>query len=149
MKKVTVQVRKKAGYEDFDLPEYMSPGAAGMDLLAAVEGEVVLSPGEIEFVPSGIYISLPPGFEAQLRPRSGLALRQGLSIVNSPGTVDSDYRGEVGVILINLGKAPVTIERGMRIAQMVVQEVTRAEWEEVAELDRTERDSGGFGHTGH
>ncbi len=149
MKKATVQVRKKAGYEDFALPEYMSPGAAGMDILAAVEGEVVLSPGEIEFVPSGIYISLPPGFEAQLRPRSGLALRQGLSIVNSPGTVDSDYRGEVGVILINLGKAPIKIERGMRIAQMVVQEVTRAEWEEVAELDRTERDAGGFGHTGH
>ncbi len=149
MKKVTVQVRKKEGFEDFVLPEYMSPGAAGMDLLAAVEKTVVLSPGEIEFIPSGIYISLPAGFEAQLRPRSGLALRQGLSIVNSPGTVDSDYRGEVGVILINLGKAPVKIERGMRIAQMVVQEVTRAEWEEVAELDRTERDAGGFGHTGH
>ncbi len=130
------------------MPRYMSPGAAGMDLLAAIEDEVLLHPGEIRFIPSGIYIALPPGYEAQLRPRSGLALKKGLSIVNSPGTVDADYRGEVGVIMINSGKEIVAICRGMRIAQMVFQEVIRGDWEEVAELDSTSRNTGGFGHTG-
>ena len=149
MKKIKIKVRKKSGCEDLILPAYMSEGAAGMDLLAAVEEEVKLEPGEIRFVSAGVFISLPPGFEAQLRPRSGLALRYGLSIVNSPGTIDSDYRGEIGVIMINLGKEAVVITRGMRIAQMVVQEVVKAEWQEVSELDETERNSGGFGHTGH
>lgn len=120
-----------------------------MDLLAAVEEEVLLQPGEIRFISAGINIALPPGYEAQLRPRSGLALKKGLSIVNSPGTVDSDYRGEIGVILINLGRGPVQISRGMRIAQMVIQEVVKGRWEEVGELDKTHRDAGGFGHTGH
>jgi len=120
-----------------------------MDLLAAVENGITLQPGEIRFVPAGIFIALPEGFEVQLRPRSGLALKKGISIVNSPGTVDSDYRGEVGVIMINLGKEPVLIDRGMRIAQMVIQEVVKGKWEEVSELDETERNSGGFGHTGH
>jgi len=142
-------VKKKPGFEDLELPQYMSPGAAGMDILAAIDEEVILSPGEIRFIPSGIYIALPHGYEAQIRPRSGLALRKGLSIVNSPGTVDSDYRGEVGVILINLGQSPVEISRGMRIAQMVIQEVVIGEWNVVEELDQTSRDSGGFGHTGH
>ena len=146
---IKIQVKKKTGFEDLELPRYMSPGAAGMDILAAIDEEVILSPGEIRFIPSGIYIALPPGYEAQLRPRSGLALRKGLSIVNSPGTVDSDYRGEVGVILINLGQSPVEIFRGMRIAQMVLQEVVIGEWNVVNELDETSRDSGGFGHTGH
>jgi dUTP diphosphatase len=146
---VNIKLKKKTGFEDLELPRYMSPGAAGMDILAAIDEEVILSPGEIRFIPSGIYIALPPGYEAQLRPRSGLALKKGLSIVNSPGTVDSDYRGEVGVILINLGQSPVEIFRGMRIAQMVIQEVVIGEWNVVEELDETSRDSGGFGHTGH
>jgi dUTP diphosphatase len=146
---INIKVKKKAGFEDLELPRYMSPGAAGMDILAAIDEEVILQPGEIRFIPSGIFIALPNGYEAQLRPRSGLALRKGLSIVNSPGTVDSDYRGEIGVILINLGKTPVEISRGMRIAQMVIQEVLIGEWEMVEELEQTSRDSGGFGHTGH
>ena len=145
---LNIKVKKKPGFEDLELPRYMSPGAAGMDILAAIDEEVILQPGEIRFIPSGIYIALPNGYEAQLRPRSGLALRKGLSIVNSPGTVDSDYRGEIGVILINLGRAPIEISRGMRIAQMVIQEVVIGEWETVEELEQTSRDSGGFGHTG-
>ena len=145
---INIKVKKKPGFEDLELPRYMSPGAAGMDILAAIDEEVILQPGEIRFIPSGIYIALPNGYEAQLRPRSGLALRKGLSIVNSPGTVDSDYRGEIGVILINLGRAPIEISRGMRIAQMVIQEVVIGEWETVEELEQTSRDSGGFGHTG-
>jgi len=145
---IEIKVKKKPGFEDLELPRYMSPGAAGMDILAAIDEEVILQPGEIRFIPSGIYIALPNGYEAQLRPRSGLALRKGLSIVNSPGTVDSDYRGEVGVILINLGREPVKISRGMRIAQMIIQEVMRGEWNLVEELEPTPRESGGFGHTG-
>ncbi len=145
---IKIKIKKKPGFEDLELPRYMSAGAAGMDLLAAVEEEVLLQRGEIRFIPAGIYIALPPGYEAQLRPRSGLALKKGLSIVNSPGTVDSDYRGEIGVILINLGRRPVLISRGMRIAQMIIQEVVRGRWEEVGELDKTPRDAGGFGHTG-
>ncbi len=143
-----IRIKKKPGFEDFELPRYMSEGAAGMDLRAAVEGDLELRPGEIRFIPAGIYIALPPGFEAQLRPRSGLALRQGLSIVNSPGTVDADYRGEIGVISVNLGKEPIPVRRGMRIAQMVIQKVETAQWVEVSELEATSRDSGGFGHTG-
>ncbi|MEA1927015.1 MAG: dUTP diphosphatase [Candidatus Auribacterota bacterium] len=144
-----IKIKKKSGFQDLELPRYMSAGAAGMDILAAIPDEVILEPDEIRFVPSGIYMELPPGYEAQLRPRSGLALRNGLSIVNSPGTVDSDYRGEIGVILINLGKEPVKITRGMRIAQMVIQEVVIGEWDLVEELEKSSRDSGGFGHTGH
>ncbi len=143
-----IKIRKKPGFEDFDLPRYMTAAAAGMDLRAAVEEEIKLQPGEIRFIPSGIYIALPDGFEAQLRPRSGLALRQGLSIVNSPGTVDADYRGEIGVIAINLGSEPIAIRRGMRVAQMVIQKVEKADWLEVEELEASTRDSGGFGHTG-
>ncbi len=143
-----IRIRKNPGFEDFDLPRYMSEGAAGMDLRAAIESEFKLYPGEIRFIPAGIFIAIPSGFEAQLRPRSGLALRQGLSVVNSPGTVDADYRGEIGVIAVNLGKEPIEIRRGARIAQMVIQKVEKADWLEVAELDATSRDSGGFGHTG-
>ena len=149
MKKITVKVKRKAGYRDLPLPEYMSSGASGMDLLAAVAEEVVLPPGEIKLIPNGLFISLPPGYEAQIRPRSGLALKQGISIVNSPGTIDSDYRGELAVIMINLGKKPVLIKRGMRVAQLVIQEVVRGEVREVEELDATNRAGGGFGHTGH
>lgn len=145
---VKVKVKRRPGTEDLPLPAYMTAGAAGMDLYAAVEAEVVLHPGERRLIPTGLYISLPPGYEAQIRPRSGLALRHGISMVNTPGTIDSDYRGEIGVILINHGEEPFVVRRGDRIAQMVVSRVERVEWEEVDALDESERGSGGFGHTG-
>lgn len=143
-----IKIRKKLGFEDLELPRYMTAGAAGMDLRAAIEGEMKLQPGEIQLIPAGIYIALPLGFEAQIRPRSGMALRQGMSIVNSPGTVDADYRGEIGVIAINLGTEPIEIRRGMRVAQMVIQKVERADWLEVEQLETTSRAAGGFGHSG-
>jgi dUTP pyrophosphatase len=127
----------------------MTAQAAGFDLAAAVAGPVVLRPGDIQLVPCGFAMALPPGYEAQVRPRSGLASRHGVTLVNSPGTIDADYRGEVQVPLINLGRADFTVERGMRVAQMVVLPVPRAELVEVTELDETDRGAGGFGHTGH
>lgn len=129
------------------LPAYMTAGAAGMDLCADLEAAVMLAPLERGLIPTGIAIALPVGFEAQIRPRSGAALKQGLTLVNSPGTIDSDYRGEIKVIAINLGTEPVTIEPGQRIAQMVLQRVVRAEWQEVDELPSSARRDGGFGHT--
>lgn len=146
--RLQVCVKRKEGCEDIPLPKYMSEGASGMDLCAGVESDVVLLPGEVKLIPTGIFISVPAGYEAQVRPRSGLALREGIGILNSPGTIDSDYRGEVGVIMINLGKKPFVVKRGMRIAQLVVMKVERAELRVVEELDQTERDAGGFGHTG-
>lgn len=146
--KATIRIRRKEGCEDLPLPHYMSEGASGMDIYADVESEVVLSPGDIRLISAGFYMSIPRGYEVQVRPRSGLAIKHGISIVNAPGTIDSDYRGLVGIILINLGKDPFTIKRADRIAQMVVQKVTRAELEVVAELDDTVRAHGGFGHTG-
>lgn len=134
--------------EGLPLPAYETPGAAGMDLLAAVEEDIVIEPGKRFAVPTGLGIALPEGFEAQVRPRSGLALKQGITVANAPGTVDSDYRGEVKVILINLGQDPVTITRGMRIAQMVIAPVTRGVWKEVKALSETSRGAGGFGSTG-
>jgi dUTP pyrophosphatase len=119
-----------------------------MDLAADIEGELVLAPLARALIPTGIAIALPPGFEAQIRPRSGLALKHGLTMVNSPGTIDSDYRGEIQVIAINLGSHPIVVQRGERIAQMVVQRVLQARWREVAELPGSEREAGGFGHTG-
>jgi len=130
------------------LPRYMTPGAAGMDICAAIETPVLLSPGERALIPTGLSMELPVGFEGQIRPRSGLALRLGLSMVNTPGTIDSDYRGEVGVLLINLGQDPVTIETGDRIAQLVIAPVVQATIAEVEELTDTLRADGGFGHTG-
>lgn len=127
----------------------MSPAASGMDLYAAVENQTVIDRNEIILIPTGIFIALPNGYEAQVRPRSGLALKYGITIVNSPGTIDSDYRGEIGIILCNQGKDKFVVERGMRIAQLVVQPVIHAELEEVAELEETHRGEGGFGHTGH
>lgn len=126
----------------------MSAGSSGMDLYADVQGEVVLNPGDRKLISCGIFLSLPAGYEAQTRPRSGLALKNGITLVNSPGTIDSDYRGLVNLIVANTGKEPFIIKRGMRIAQMVIQEVARAEIEEADELDETVRASGGFGHTG-
>lgn len=148
MEQIEIRVTRMPGCEDLELPGYATSGAAGMDLRAAVEGEAVIAPGEIRYIPAGIRIALPPGYEAQLRPRSGLALRKGLGIVNSPGTIDSDYRGEVGVIAINHGKLPLTVTRGMRVAQLVFQRVVRAGWREDGELDGTERGAGGFGSSG-
>ncbi|GIV05244.1 MAG: deoxyuridine 5'-triphosphate nucleotidohydrolase [Fimbriimonadales bacterium] len=133
---------------DLPLPSYQTDGSAGVDLYAAVKEPLTLQPGERALVPTGIRIALPPGYEAQVRPRSGLALRHGIGMVNAPGTIDSDYRGEVQVILINLGQEPFTLRRGDRIAQMVIAPVMRVEWERVATLPDSERGEGGFGHTG-
>lgn len=146
--RIEVRVKREPGGEDLPLPRYMTAGSAGMDLLAAVREPVVLAPGERAMVPSGISIALPVGYEAQVRPRSGLAARHGITLLNAPGTIDSDYRGEVCIILINLGSEPFTVGRGERIAQMIIAPVVQAQWEERAELPETGRNSGGFGHTG-
>ena len=148
MELVKVIVKRTTGGRDIPLPRYMTAGAAGMDLYAAVEQTEVLQPGDIKLIPTGLSIALPLGFEAQIRPRSGLALKHGISMVNTPGTIDADYRGEIGLILINLGREPFQINRGDRVAQMVVNRVARAEFTEVEDLDDTARDSGGFGSTG-
>jgi dUTP pyrophosphatase len=134
--------------KDLPLPAYQSAQAAGLDLTAAVAAPVTLAPGDRTMIPTGLAIALPPGTEAQVRPRSGLAAKQGVTLLNSPGTIDADYRGEIQVILINLGREPVIIERGMRIAQMVIAPVTQARWQEVAELPVTARGASGFGSTG-
>jgi dUTP pyrophosphatase len=131
-----------------DLPAYATPGSAGCDLLAAVAEDLVLAPGARALVPTGIAIALPPGTEAQVRPRSGLALRHGVTCLNTPGTIDSDYRGEIGVILINHGSEDFRIARGLRIAQLVVAPVARVAWEEATALPDTARGAGGFGSTG-
>ena len=145
---VILRVKRLDGNKDVALPSYETDGASGLDLRAAVDGELTLDPGDIRLVPTGLAISLPPGFEAQIRPRSGLALKHGVGMVNSPGTIDSDYRGEIGLVLINWGKAPFVIKRGDRIAQMIVTRVSRAEVLEVDRLETTERGEGGFGHSG-
>lgn len=134
--------------EGLELPSYATPGSAGCDLRAAVEGPLVLLPGSRALVPTGIAVAIPPGHEGQVRMRSGLALRHGLTLLNGPGTIDSDYRGEIGVILANLGAEPVTIARGDRIAQLVIAPVTRARLEPVEELPASSRSTGGFGSTG-
>ena len=133
---------------DIPLPRYMTPHSAGMDICAAVASDLTLEKGDIALLPSGFAIALPPGFEAQIRPRSGLAVKHGIGLVNSPGTIDADYRGEVKIAVINLGKAPYTFHRGDRVAQMVIQKVYRAELRPVQQLDETTRNTGGFGHTG-
>ncbi len=148
MEKIRVIVKKFPGNEDVPLPRYMSPNAAGMDICAAVKEDTTLKPGEIKLIPTGITIALPPGFEAQIRPRSGLAIKHGISIPNTPGTIDADYRGEVRIILINLGEKPFVVKRGDRIAQMIINKVYQAHLELSTELSSTERDEGGFGHTG-
>ncbi len=133
---------------DISLPRYMTSSSSGMDLCAAVSEEVVLKPGERRLIPTGIAVSIPEGYEGQVRPRSGLALKSGVTVVNTPGTIDADYRGEIGVILINLGDRPFGVKKGDRIAQLVIAPVCRAEAEWVEDLDDTERSGGGFGHTG-
>lgn len=145
---VEIEIVRLAHARDLPLPDYATTAAAGADLLAAVDQPIELGPLERRIVPTGISIALPVGFEAQVRPRSGLAAKHGITLVNTPGTIDADYRGEIGVILINLGKEPFRIERGMRIAQMIVARHARAAWREVATLDETARGAGGFGSTG-
>lgn len=148
MKKTSLKIKKKKGTEDLPLPKYMSEGSSGLDLYADVKSETVIEPNEVELISSGIYIDLPLGFEAQVRPRSGLALKHGITVLNTPGTIDSDYRGLIGVILVNLGKKPYSIRRGDRIAQMVIKEVVRADIKKVDNIKQTKRNEGGFGHTG-
>ena len=146
--RVDVEIEVLAHARELPLPSYATEGAAGMDLLAAIAAPIEIAPRARALVPTGLKIAIPEGFEAQVRARSGLALKQGLAVANAPGTIDADYRGEVGVILVNLGDAPVRIERGMRIAQLGVAPVVRARWVPVATLPGTARGAGGFGHTG-
>ncbi len=132
----------------FDLPEYETPGSAGMDVRAALNEPMTLQPGDRALIPTGLRIQLPEGYECQVRPRSGLALKKGVTVLNTPGTVDADYRGEIGIILINLSREPFEIAPGERIAQLVINQYTRIHWEPVERLDETKRGDGGFGHTG-
>jgi len=148
MDRIIIKVKRLDNNPDLPLPSYHSDGSSGLDLCAAVEEDLILKVGEIQLIPTGLSISLPRGYEAQIRPRSGLALRHGLGLVNSPGTIDADYRGEIGLIVINWGKKTFTIRRGDRIAQMVIGKVYRAQVEEVDEIDPTARGEGGFGHSG-
>jgi dUTP pyrophosphatase len=148
VEEIRIQIKRvRPNSQEIPLPVYMTNGSAGMDLCADLKGELTLAPMERALIPTGVAIALPAGFEAQIRPRSGLALKQGLTMVNSPGTIDSDYRGEIQLIAINLGREPVVIQRGQRIAQMVVQRIIRANWQEVQELPLSDRLDGGFGHT--
>jgi dUTP pyrophosphatase len=143
-----LQIRRLPSSDGLPLPTYMTDGAAGMDLHAAVVVDLVIDPGEVGLIPTGLEIAIPAGFEAQIRPRSGLAVRHRIGVPNAPATIDSDYRGEIRVPLINLGLRPFTVSRAMRIAQLVVAPVVRVTWEEVTELPPTARGEGGFGHSG-
>jgi dUTP diphosphatase len=133
---------------DIPLPRYMTPQSAGMDLCASITEDLVLNKGDLSLIPTGFAIALPEGFEAQIRPRSGLAIKHGIGLINSPGTIDADYRGEIKIAVINLGREPYTFRRGDRIAQMVIKQAYVARLEVVEELDETKRNTGGFGHTG-
>jgi dUTP pyrophosphatase len=143
-----LQVRRLPSSDGLPLPTYMTDGAAGMDLHAAVADDLIIDPGEVGLIPTGLEIAIPAGFEAQVRPRSGLAVKHRIGVPNAPATIDSDYRGEIRVPLINLGPTPFTVSRGMRIAQLVVAPVVRVTWKEVPELPPTPRGRGGFGHSG-
>lgn len=147
VEELQISIRRLPGTEDLPLPRYMTEQAAGMDLIAAVETEVTIPPGDRALIPTGITVELPEGYEAEIRPRSGLALRHGVTLLNTPGTIDADYRGEVGIILINHGQAPFVVRRGDRVAQMVVHRVCRVNWAACEVLSPTERGMGGFGHT--
>jgi len=145
--KVAISVKRLHG-KDISLPRYMTENSAGMDIFAAVNNEETLLPGERRLIPTGIAIALPPGYEAQIRPRSGMAVEAGVTVLNSPGTIDADYRGEVKILIINHGDKPFAVKRGDRIAQMVIHGVYRASWNMTDNLEITERGDGGFGHTG-
>ena len=146
--KIPMQIFKHKSASDLPLPKYATDGSSGMDLYAHVQEQIVLTPGMRKLIPTGISISIPKGFEAQVRPRSGLAIKNGITVLNTPGTVDSDYRGEIMVILCNLSDTDFVIERGMRIAQMIIAPVIHVDIIEVTSLDETQRGSGGFGSTG-
>jgi dUTP pyrophosphatase len=145
---IPLLVRRLPHAEGLPLPSYATAGAAGMDLFAAIGDPICVQPGERALIPTGLTIALPPGYELQVRPRSGLALRHGIALPNSPGTIDEDYRGEIGVIILNTGTEPFLVERGARIAQAVLAPVSRATWREVQSLEETTRNAGGFGSTG-
>ena len=145
---VTLKIKKFSGTEDLPLPQYMTEHAAGMDVYAAVTDPIVMKPGETKLIPTGMSIEVPVGYEAQIRPRSGLALKHSIGILNSPGTIDADYRGEVGIILTNFGDKDFTVNRGERVAQMIVAPVAKVVIEQVEEVSTTVRGAGGFGHTG-
>lgn len=147
IEEVKVTIRKLPGNEDLPLPQYMTEHAAGLDLLAAVQQDLEIRPGQRELIPTGMAIALPAGYEAQIRPRSGIAWKHGVTLVNSPGTIDADYRGEIGILMINHGDHSYVIRRGDRIAQMVVQRVCHVQWVVQPALNRTARGDGGFGHT--
>jgi dUTP pyrophosphatase len=149
MKEVVVLVERLEGNEDLPLPAYMTPHAAGLDLVAAVKQPMSILPGGRALVPTGLKLAIPSGYEGQVRPRSGLALRHGLTMLNTPGTIDADYRGELQLIVANLGEEAFLVKRGDRIAQLIIAPVARARLEPVAKLETTERGEGGFGHTGH
>ena len=148
MQNISVNLKLLPHGQDLELPKYGTAMSAGADLMAAIEGEIVLKPGERKLIPTGIALGLPASYEAQVRPRSGLALKNGITVLNTPGTIDADYRGEICVILINLGQENFTITRGMRIAQMIIAPVTQGAWNVVEDLDDTARGAGGFGSTG-
>jgi len=150
MEEIKIQIKRVREDIDSDipLPRYMTKQSSGMDIYAAVDQDVLIKPGERKLIPTGIAVAIPKGFEAQIRPRSGMAFKNGIGLVNSPGTIDADYRGEIGIMAINLGDEPFTIKRGERVAQMVINKVYHASFELTEELDTTDRDSGGFGHTG-
>ena len=147
MEKIQIHIQKIAGSDDIPFPRYMTEQAAGMDIFAAVPSDEIILPGKRSKIPTGIAISLPEGYEAQIRPRSGLAIHQGITLLNSPGTIDADYRGEIALIVINHGDAPFVVQRGMRLAQMIISKVCQAQWVESSALTETVRGSGGFGHT--
>ena len=145
---IPVHITRDAGCEDIPLPEYHTDGSSGMDLRAAVASEVRIESKNVALIPTGLRVAIPRGFEGQVRPRSGLALKHGIAVLNSPGTIDSDYRGPLNVILCNLGEKPFVIARGDRIAQLIITRVEHICWVEVASIDETVRGDGGFGHTG-
>jgi dUTP pyrophosphatase len=147
--RICLQITRSPGCEDLPLPAYQTEEAAGMDLYAAVEEPVVIRPGQIRLISTGVRVAIPPGYEGQVRARSGLALKHGIGLVNAPGTIDSDYRGDVGAIVINFGDRPFTVERGDRIAQLVINQIIQADLKEVEFLKTSGRNAGGFGSTGH
>ena len=147
--KPVLKVRRRAGTQDLPLPQYMTEHSAGLDLYAANDEPITIEPGQIKLIPTGLFLEIPPGYEGQVRARSGLALRHGLMLPNAPGTIDADYRGELQVVLANCSREPYTITRGTRFAQLVINKVEHVAVVEVAELSETQREAGGFGHTGH
>jgi dUTP pyrophosphatase len=144
-----IDIKRLLGGQDLPLPAYQTRDSAGMDLYAAIEADRTIAPGAREFLPCGFSLAIPRGYEGQVRSRSGLALKHGIAVLNSPGTIDSDYRGELAVVLVNHGDTPFVVSRGMRVAQLVISPVEQAEWVEVEDLSDTDRGQGGYGHTGH